>query len=291
MKEAEERKKMREEDERRGLKEKQKRDIEREQHRKNVQGKMSKIEEERREGILHKLGETDEMVKRTQEAAEKERKEKSLSTAIKRRDREENVKRIEKINEYQRGKTMEKILMDNERAEKIRMEKESLLMARQNLRKQIDSQKEEMLEVFEKVKKKGKLDAEDLKKLKLQETSPKDSKNIENKKKASSPSGKKAKKKKRRSLRKSIDYPDKQLIIQNYSKEQQTRSYHRSDLNNEHENNISKKDKVDTKEATRRVNELRTRLHNDLIKEIEKEQQKENERDELLRNVKYLLSS
>lgn len=77
---------------------------------------------------------------------------------MKRKDRQETVQRISRINEYQREKIMEKIENDNERSAKIKEEKAALLQTRQQLQKQVELQKAKALEAFEKMKKKGKID-------------------------------------------------------------------------------------------------------------------------------------
>lgn len=53
---------------------------------------------------------------------------------------------------------MERIESDTERSIKLRQEKEGLLNTRYKLRKDVDKQKHQMLEVFEKMKRKGSID-------------------------------------------------------------------------------------------------------------------------------------
>ncbi|MDR3582048.1 MAG: hypothetical protein P4L67_02110 [Candidatus Pacebacteria bacterium] len=119
---------------------------------------MLAAEESRKNEIRTKMQQTDEMVHSTQARAEKERKKKYSYNVIKRTDRQETVKRISKINDYQREKILERIENDNERAERIRMEKAALLDTRQKLRKEVDLQKTKVLDVFERMKRKGKID-------------------------------------------------------------------------------------------------------------------------------------
>lgn len=284
MKEAEERKQIREKDEQRELREKQQRDLEKEQHRKNVQQQMLNVEESRRKKVLNDMKALEEMVKRSQTAAEKERQERARLLTLKRKDREENVKRIERINEYQREKIMERIEQDNERAERIRVEREALLQTRQNLRKQIDLQKEEMLVIFEKMKKKGKMEQKDLKQLKSQGVST----DRRPEKQYNASKTKKTKKRKKKFTQQSLDYPRRQSpqmstsqgrvrMYSNEASESREFVYDRKETGRERKSE---------KDAIAEVKELRTRLHRELMEELEKEQEKEDERDELLKNVK-----
>ena len=77
---------------------------------------------------------------------------------LKRKDRQETVERIAKIQQYKREKVFEKIVHDDMRSIQIRSEKENLLEARKEMRKQADLQKQQMVEAFEKMKLKGKVD-------------------------------------------------------------------------------------------------------------------------------------
>ena len=77
---------------------------------------------------------------------------------LKRQDRREAVERIQKIQQYQREKVLEKIMSDDARAMQIKAERENLLVTRGLMRKQADLQKQQMLEAFERLKLKGKAD-------------------------------------------------------------------------------------------------------------------------------------
>ena len=76
---------------------------------------------------------------------------------MRRYDREETVKRIQKMAEYQRQKVLEKIEDENEKAKNVRLQKEALLETRKKLRKEVDAQKQNVLLEFEKMKKKGRI--------------------------------------------------------------------------------------------------------------------------------------
>ncbi len=83
---------------------------------------------------------------------------KSEMVAIKREDREETVNRITRMIEYQKEKLMERIEADNERANRVQLEKAALLATRHNLRKKVDMQKAKVMDEFEKMKRRGKID-------------------------------------------------------------------------------------------------------------------------------------
>ncbi len=84
---------------------------------------------------------------------------------IKREDKLENVDRISKAQEYKKTKVLEKIEFGNLKGEQIRKEKEKLLETRFHVRREADKQKQQILEVFESMKKKGKIDNTQLSKL------------------------------------------------------------------------------------------------------------------------------
>ena len=77
---------------------------------------------------------------------------------IKREDRLENVDRITKANEYKKGKILEKIEYDQIKGEQIQKEKAKLMETRFAVRKEADKQKSTILNAFESMKKKGRID-------------------------------------------------------------------------------------------------------------------------------------
>ena len=84
---------------------------------------------------------------------------------IKREDKLENVGRIGKAQEYKKLKVLEKIEFGNMKGEQIKKEKEKLLETRFHVRREADKQKQTVLEAFENMKKKGKIDNTQLNKL------------------------------------------------------------------------------------------------------------------------------
>jgi hypothetical protein len=77
---------------------------------------------------------------------------------LKREEKIENVDRIAKAQEYKKAKILEKIEFDNMKTEHVRREKEKLMDTRFSVRREADKQKQNILEAFETMKKRGKLD-------------------------------------------------------------------------------------------------------------------------------------
>lgn len=76
--------------------------------------------EERVGGYLQKMAESDEKVHRVQMEKDEAMKVKHALDVIKQHDKQENVQRIARMQEYQRNKIMEKIHNDTERANQIK---------------------------------------------------------------------------------------------------------------------------------------------------------------------------
>lgn len=127
-------------------------DIEKEEKRKSVKINNEQLLEEKREFYVSKMKETDEKVLRSQMRKNLDMKEKHNVDVLKRTDRRENVERIHKMQDYQREKIMEKILRDNEKAQRIKEEKANLLDTRMKLRQEIDRSKQEIMDKFQKIK-------------------------------------------------------------------------------------------------------------------------------------------
>ena len=84
---------------------------------------------------------------------------------IKREEKFENVERIARAQNYKKQKILEKIEFDNLKSEHVRHEKAKLLDSRFAVRREADKQKHQILEAFETLKKKGKIDPQSLQSL------------------------------------------------------------------------------------------------------------------------------
>jgi hypothetical protein len=87
---------------------------------------------------------------------------------IKREDKLENVERISKAQEYKKAKVLEKIEFDNMKTEHVKKEREKLMETRFAVRREAEKQKSIIMNAFESMKRKGKIDNKELSKLGLE---------------------------------------------------------------------------------------------------------------------------
>jgi len=119
---------------------------------------MIKMEERRKKSIIDKRQQQDQKLMTAQQIKEEELRYKKELEYLKRRDRQETVERIQRIQQYEREKVMEKIQNDDTRTLQVKVERDNLLAARREMRSQADKQKEEMMKAFERMQLKGKID-------------------------------------------------------------------------------------------------------------------------------------
>lgn len=119
---------------------------------------MIKVEERRKKSIIDKRQQQDQKLMTAQQIKEEELRYKKELEYLKRRDRQETVERIQRIQQYERDKVMEKIQNDDTRTLQVKAERNNLLAARREMRSQADKQKEEMMKAFERMQLKGKID-------------------------------------------------------------------------------------------------------------------------------------
>jgi hypothetical protein len=86
---------------------------------------------------------------------------------IKREDKLENVERISKAQDYKKAKVLEKIEFGNMKTEHVKKEREKLMETRFAVRREAEKQKSTIMNAFESMKKKGKIDNKELSKLGL----------------------------------------------------------------------------------------------------------------------------
>lgn len=80
-------------------------------------------------------------------------------------DKQDNVQRIAKQQEYHKMQLMAKIQIDNERAQNVQLQKQQLLEQRKIIQSQMRAQKEELMSKFENIQKTGKIPEELMEKL------------------------------------------------------------------------------------------------------------------------------
>jgi hypothetical protein len=119
---------------------------------------MNEIEHSRIEHIKMKRTEKDSTMAKTQSEKDWNLMVKKEMDLIKREDRMENVQRISRATEYHKAKILEKIDFDNMKTVHVKQEKDKLMETRFMVRREADKQKSAIMNVFEKMKKRGKID-------------------------------------------------------------------------------------------------------------------------------------
>lgn len=140
---------------------------EKERHSIEVRQQMEAREFNRIDHIKSKRQEKDSVMMKTQSQKDWDLMLKKEMDLIKREGKLDNVDRISKANEYKKQKVLEKIEYGNERSRALSQEKDKLLETRFVVRQEADKQKKQILEAFDVMKKKGKIDNNQLAKLGL----------------------------------------------------------------------------------------------------------------------------
>ncbi len=117
--------------------------------------------------IKKKREEKDSVMAKTQAEKDWQLMLKKEMDLIKREDKQENVERIQKAQDYKKQKVMEKIEYGNMKTEHVKKEKDKLMETRFSVRREAEKQKESIMNAFETMKKKGKIDNTQLQKLGL----------------------------------------------------------------------------------------------------------------------------
>ncbi len=77
---------------------------------------------------------------------------------LRREEKWENVERIARAQEYKKKLILDKIEYDNSKTISLKQEKERLFSSRAQIRRDADRQKQMIVETFEKMRKRGRLD-------------------------------------------------------------------------------------------------------------------------------------
>jgi len=89
---------------------------------------------------------------KTRQMREEEARRRNIEHMIEKIDKAESIQRKAKMDDYRRQKVMEKIQNDNEKGEKIKGDRAALLEMRSVVKKEMQANKQELLEKFEKAK-------------------------------------------------------------------------------------------------------------------------------------------
>jgi len=158
------------------LKKQMEEDREKEEARKQVKLTMEGMLKEKTDRYLMLMDEKDMKVTRTKQARDEQLQKKHDLDVINRNDRSENVQRQAKMDDYKKQKLMEKIHDAAERGEKIKQDKAALLEMRQIIKREMQANKQSILDRFDKLKK-GKLDTGDMEPERAYRTQPHTTKN------------------------------------------------------------------------------------------------------------------
>ena len=140
---------------------------EKEMHSIEVRKQMEQIEGSRIDSIRNKRSEKDSVMAKTQSEKDWNLMLKKEMDLIRREEKIENVQRISRAQSYKKDKILEKIEFDNLKSSQVKQEKAKLLETRFQVRREAEKQKKDILNVFEVMKKKGKIDNSSLHKLGL----------------------------------------------------------------------------------------------------------------------------
>ena len=88
-------------------------------------------------------------------------KDKHLTNFLRRKEKEMNIERMARAQEYKRQEMLARIEEDNLRSQKIKEERAEIMRSRELLRQQIDRDKQRLMKDFEQMKQ-GKMDADEV---------------------------------------------------------------------------------------------------------------------------------
>lgn len=163
MKEAEERRRQIEEEQEKEREMRKQLEREKEQQREQVLILNDTKQKQRIDEFTKKFNEKDEILHKIQIERQTVMTEKRNTDTLKRLDKRENVERIKRRQEYDRHKLQEKLNEKMERADKLQGDLSVLLVQRQNMRREIEKQKRDIMGKFEKLRE-GKLPPQELQK-------------------------------------------------------------------------------------------------------------------------------
>lgn len=119
---------------------------------------MEKISTQRVEQIKSKAQQREESMTKTMTQREWQLMIKKEQEMLKREEKWQTVERIARAQEYKKSLILEKIEYDNMKTQTLMSEKERLFASRAAIRREADKQKQAIMEQFERMRKKGKLD-------------------------------------------------------------------------------------------------------------------------------------
>jgi hypothetical protein len=119
---------------------------------------MERKQHERVNSILGVAQRKEEIMAKTANEREWQMMIHKEQEALRREEKQANVQRIARAQEYKKKIIMDKIEYDSNKADSLKLEKERLFSSRAIIRREADRQKQKILETFEKMRRKGRLD-------------------------------------------------------------------------------------------------------------------------------------
>lgn len=129
----------------------------RNQHRMDALKRNYEMEEAKKSELMTKIERKSMRSEIAKKRLEDERAERLFREFIQAEDKKFNVQRIASQQSYRRDILDEKIHQDDMRSQKIKMERSEIMTTKQKLRREIDKDKQEILQDFEQIKQ-GKID-------------------------------------------------------------------------------------------------------------------------------------
>lgn len=127
------------------------------QHRMETLSKNYETEEMKRSQLMSKIEEKNHKSEKAKQHHEEERRERQFREFIQGEDKKFNVQRIASQQEYERELLNDRIHRDDLRSDRIKMERDEIMNAKQRLRREIDKDKQNIMQDFEQIKQ-GKVD-------------------------------------------------------------------------------------------------------------------------------------
>ena len=133
--------------------EKGQRDRELEQKRQFVKENNEQLMNKRVNNYMNKMEQTDKKVAMVKSKLEHDMLVKNNMDFMREQDKQENIRRIQEMQEYRRQRLLEKINRDNDRSKIIRQEQDNMLHMKLKIRQEMEKHKEELMAKFQNKKK------------------------------------------------------------------------------------------------------------------------------------------
>eukprot|EP00743_Colponemidia_sp_Colp-15_P004376 GILK01004719.1.p1 GENE.GILK01004719.1~~GILK01004719.1.p1 ORF type:complete len:797 (-),score=226.44 GILK01004719.1:158-2548(-) len=155
---AEERKSQKQKELDRQARMKQMADEEKERQRLAVKEKNDAMERMRVEQFEEKKRQQESMMQAAERVKEKELQARREAALLLKKERQEAVDRLQRVKEFERDKVLDRLQQADERAKAVAKQRYDMVQERQKIRQDADRRKQQVLDVFAKMKKTGRLE-------------------------------------------------------------------------------------------------------------------------------------